>query len=179
MLNEQQQQLKLDKEYLKRELLDVEYTITNDKIYVRDDVTIYANITRYTNFIDKKELLSKRQQIVKLAKQHGISISYKNKSKKIIEDIYDNYVKDYHKSQQLFDELIDMWKHVRDNRGIHMGTTDDYYLDLIHKKTWELQELFYRKNNISILETINKNINNMLEQIKSEDNMYMIDCVYL
>lgn len=60
-----------------------------------------------------------------------------------------------------------------------MGTINDYYLNKTTKTRWELEKLFYRNSNISKIEGIHKTIDKMLKKIKTINNNYRVEKIYL
>lgn len=161
---EQEKEL-LDIYYLNREeIKDIKYNITNQKIEVGSATALYINIKPYKE-INKKELLKKRLEIIRAAKSQGISISYKNKTKNTIIENWNDYKKDIQISQEIYQELKERWTHIRDNRGLHMGTSDDVYLDKTTQLQWDYEKLNNRGKSINKMQNIARDIENLYDEI--------------
>lgn len=147
-VTEQEKEL-LDIYYLNREKIkNINYNITNNKIRVSTPTTIYIDVRPYKK-INKKELLEKRLEIIRVARSQGISISYKNKTKNTINKNWNKYVEDIRLSEEIYQELKERWEHIRDNRGLHVGIRHDTY----YNDTFQLQHT-YEELGLGIINTI-------------------------
>lgn len=132
----------LDKEYLERELLNTNFEIAKDKITVNSPSTSYCNITRVKNEITKKELLNLYSSIVKLAKLNKVTVSRKNGYKKFIIENFEKYENDIIFYNNMFDSLTIKFREI-ENRGLHMGTSDDFILDKATDLKNEYIKMYY------------------------------------
>ena len=162
----------MDKEYLKRELIpNIKYSITDNNICVCCDHTSYININRYKK-IDINKLTNKRTKLIKLAKEKGVKISYKNKTKDRIKNYKDIYEKDYNRSAISYKQIKENWEHIRDIRGVHKGTSDDEFMNETSKLQNEYIALNYRNRAISIINELDYNLTKTLNNLS--DNTMMI-----
>jgi len=132
----------LDKEYLKRELLDTNFEITKDKITVNSPSTSYCNITRVKNEFTKKELLNLYSSVVKLAKLNKVTVSRKNGYKKFIVEYFEKYENDIVFYNNMFDKIKLKFENI-EQRGLHMGTSDDFILDKVTNLKNEYIKMYY------------------------------------
>jgi len=159
----------LDIYYLARKELDANYIITDEVISIATDSTGFANITPYKE-VDIKELLDKRLAIIRGARENKIPISYKNKTKDIINNNKDRYNEDIKLSKKLYKEFKSRWEYIRDFRGLHAGLRDDKYLETTTEIRWEFEALRHRDKPIGIINSVANKINELYEGLIVQDN---------
>jgi hypothetical protein len=147
----------LDKEYLERELLDTNFEITKDKITVSSPSTSYCNITRVKNEFTNKELLNLYSSVVKLAKLNKVTVSRKNGYKKFITENFEKYENNIVYYNNMFDNLIVQFREIK-NRGLHMGTSDDFILDKATDLKNEYIKMYYGSSVICKMRSIYKDL---------------------
>jgi uncharacterized membrane-anchored protein YhcB (DUF1043 family) len=168
-----------DKEYLQKELVpNVQYLINDDIVKVNSDNTNYCYINRPKEFIHGFDIMRLYKDVIKLAKQKNISISYKNKYKKIIEENYEQYTISYNQIQTLFKQIAEDFKEVQ-KRGIHYGTMDDYALSEAEDKRNKYGEFFYRNTAYSIINDIYRSLKKTLEDIEKSNDECFVSKIFI
>lgn len=85
-------------------------TITDDFIHIASVGTSYCCTQRLKPILTLKEALELRNKTIKMAKDKGAKVSYKNKTKQALSEHYDNAEKLMTEYFQLFEEQLKFWK---------------------------------------------------------------------
>jgi len=135
----------LDKEYLSRKTIEVNFSINNNYIKIDNNHTTYCDITRIQNLICKNEILKLYKAVYQLAKQKNVKIGRKNGYKKFIVENWNSYLQLINYYNRLFDEIIKDFKEV-EKRKLHSGTIDDQVLNAAQHKSNKYKEVFYNNS---------------------------------
>lgn len=133
-----------DKEYLARPELDVKFEYNKAYINICSEHTCYLRFEKMIK-VNQKEILDSYSNVVKLCREMGIKISYTNKYKKFVLDRWQEYIDEYRKYSDIFDNLLGMLPKLQD-RGIHQGTSDDIYLNEVTQYSYKLNDFYFRNS---------------------------------
>lgn len=173
---------KIDKEYLQRDLLEnVSYDISENYIKVQSESTMFINLSKYELVNNKQELLNKRAEVIKLAKEKKVSLSYQRKTKKTINELWESYETDKKTSEGLYNEIKTGWINVKEERGIHMGFSDDQYISHLSKLISEYNSLSNTNKPTYILSELSNRLDETIRDLKyqKEDDNYRISKIHL
>ena len=157
---------------MKEKITLTEKTIENDKIKITSDCTIFANCSRLPE-ININDILDKHKEIVKIAKQKGIKVSYKNKSKKTLMEHKDLYLQEVKQRNQIFDTLKNKWKS-KLKKGLYCGLSDDEEYHELSELDRQLQRYGYRSTSISIVSEINHMLDKQLNSVTYNNDIEKI-----
>ena len=162
----------IDQEYLDKPLVEgIRYQITDSRVHIACDHTLYTDV--YLNTcLDRKSLLERYQDILRQAKESGVSISYTRHFRRIINERWEEYLQQKERQRTLFARIV-VQAAVVSKRGIHMGCRDDRELEKLHELCREYEPLQRRSNILSIMEGISSQLR------KLEDNIGEYDRVFL
>lgn len=133
-----------DKEYLARPELDVKFEYNKTYINIHSEHTCYLRFEKMIK-VNQKEILDSYSNIIKLCREMGIKISYKNKYKKFVLERWQEYLEEYRRYSELFDNLLLMIPKLED-RGIHQGNSDDKYLHEVIQYSYKLNDFYFRNS---------------------------------
>lgn len=160
--------MELDKEYLKRKIVDINFNITNDYIKIDCSHTLYCNASRIKETFSKTEILEIYNSVYQLAKQKQVKIGRKNGYKKFITENWNEYLQTIEYYNNLFDELVQGFK-VIEKRKLHSGTSDDQILNMAQNKRNKYQEIYYRDSVYSKMNDIYRCLNKLLEELQDNN----------
>ena len=156
-----------DKEYLAKPVLpNMKYEITDSKIYIANDNTGFINVSNIEKF-RQEDILDKYKELLSICKQYGVKISYTNKYKSYLLDIWPRYVKDVEDYKKFYAELKKKAERVQ-KRGIHYGCSDDLVLKDMIEFSYNLNSYRYRVSSISQVTEIYNTIVNHIRNINME-----------
>ena len=108
-------------------------------------IKIYSNSTIYSSaklqYINIKALEKIYKDIIRVAKEKGVKIAYKNSTKKQIVTLKKEYTKAYEEYKKLFNTLCESWKKME---NLYMGFTDTEEYKVLSDIDRQLQRLNYR-----------------------------------
>ena len=160
-----------DNEYLNREIIPCHYCIDNDKVLIDNEHTLYVNETR--KYVSLSETLNLYKEVLKIAKQKGIKVSYSNHYKKQLTDLTALYNESIELSHRIFDKLVEV-AYVIENRKIHLGSRDDIRLNELSKIKYEYEKLFYSSATLGRILNIQYQLQDIHSNITWSDNMVKI-----
>ena len=141
--------------YLDRPLVQgITYTISDDEIKISCSHTMYCHMRLYNPKHTQADLMALYKAVYRQAKEAGTSVSFKLGYKRTLKDRWTEYEQDTQKSQEIFKAAQSLALHIRDDRGIHMGSRDDEQLERLEKLQFQHQQLFYRNTAISCISDI-------------------------
>ena len=160
-----------DNEYLNREIIPCHYYIDDNRVLIENEHTLYINATR--KYVSLSETLDLYKEVLKIAKQKGIKVSYSNHYKKQLTDLTDSYNELIESSHRIFDELVDV-ADIIENRKIHAGSCDDIRLNELSKIKHEYEKLFYHSATLGKILDIQYRLQDVHTDIKYSDNTVKI-----
>jgi len=165
-----------DSEYLSHSLIpDVTFTIESDHIRVASLSTIYAE-TVLSKPIDKGDLLSLYEKVLRDAKAQKISISYGRHTRKCIQARWKEYESDFAAMKSLFSQITQQCQIV-EKRGLHMGTSDDKELERLQDLCYQFQQFTYSCNISSVLYETQSRLKSLHRQLNSD--LHQISKIYI
>lgn len=169
----------MDQEYLQHDLIpNITYNINDDTIRVSSPDTCYCSINRPKTEIFAIDFDYVYKQIIKKAKQKGISISYKNKYKQAFYDNFDMYHTEFFRTQQLFKKIANGYKEI-EKRGLHYGTMNDQVLHSVEKLQHEYTACFWRTTALSKITEIYRQCKDTLEDIELSNDQKTVTKIYI
>lgn len=156
-----------DREYLAKPVLpNMQYEITDKRIYIANDNTVFINVCNIEKF-RQEDILEKYKELLAVCKQYGVKISYTNKYKSYLLDIWPRYTKDIEDYKKFYAELKKKAEKVK-KRGIHFGCSDDIALKDMTEFSYNLNSYRYRVSSISQVTEIYNTIINHIKNINME-----------
>ena len=116
---------------------------------------------------NKETLVCAGNLVMSEAKKNGVKISYTNKYKSYLLDIWPRYVKDVEDYKKFYNELKKKAEIVK-KRGIHYGCSDDIALKDMTEFSYNLNSYQYRVSSISQVTEIYNTIINHIRNINRE-----------
>jgi len=131
-----------DTEYLAKPLIpDTVFIIEEEHVSIRSPSTIHAAVQRHKPLY-KNELLALYTQILQLAKERDVRISYTKHYRKKINTLWDEYESTCTLYDKLFYRIRSQAELIR-SRGLHYGTRDDMELEKLQVLCAQYGKLFY------------------------------------
>ena len=150
-------------DYLAREpLTEVEFLIEDNHISISSPHTSYVN--QYLNPpVEKQALLDLYAQILAVAKERKVRISYPRHIRKTIRERWQEYADNVEERDAIFQQMI--WQaRIVEQRGLHMGTSDDDELHNLAQLTWRFQKYGYLSGIIDKFSCIHRDLVHLLEE---------------
>lgn len=168
-----------DEEYLSRPILpNLIIDVSNNTIHVECKYTIFCSIQRITNISNKDILLGLYNDVYKLAKNKGISISYNRGYKKLIKNNYEDYTAEIELYNNLFELCRNKFKGVG-IRGIHQGYKDDRVLMEALEYSNLYSKIFYRDSLYSKMKYANNELVKLYNKLLYSERCSKIIKIYL
>ena len=156
-----------DREYLSKPVLpNMKYEITDNRIYIANENTVFIQANNIEKF-RQEDILDKYKELLAVCKKNGVKISYTNKYKSYLLDIWPRYVKDVEDYKKFYNELKKKAEIVK-KRGIHYGCSDDIALKDMTEFSYNLNSYQYRVSSISQVTEIYNTIINHIRNINRE-----------
>ena len=156
-----------DREYLSKPILpNMQYDITDKRVYIANENTIFVNISNIEKF-KQEDILEKYKELLAVCKKYGVKISYTNKYKARLLDIWSRYSKDVEDYKKFYNELKKKAEQVK-KRGIHYGCSDDMVLKDMTDFSYNLTSYQYRISSISQVTEIYSTILRHIRSINTE-----------
>ena len=156
-----------DSEYLNRPLIEnVEYSIEQDFVHIHSSCTCYIQARRYKEMVNPMQLY---KAVSQTATERKIKKSYKRHFKRFIESEWDNYRNSCIKSSSVFDEIIKCARQIQE-RGLHMGTSDDLKLAEMATLRERYNTFFHGNQVISQMCSIKNSLDDYLKEMKNEND---------
>lgn len=166
-------------EYRTREKIILENAIVNEnKIYVTSDSTCYINLEKVEK-IDIKGLLELYKEIIKIAKEKKVSISYKNGYKKKLIELEHSYNVAYSDYEESFNDLVWLWK-LQLEQGIRVGYRDDvlYYKAILPIK-FKIEKMFNRDQVMSIIKEIKYSLEKTKDDLTKDEMFGVVTKIFI
>ena len=94
-----------DREYLAKPVLpNMKYEITDSRIYIANENTVFIQANNIEKF-RQEDILDRYKELLAVCKKYGVKISYTNKYKSYLLDIWPRYVKDVEDYKKFYNEL--------------------------------------------------------------------------
>ena len=131
-------------------LLTLSNEIEENKINIikeieENRIKIYSSDTIYSSaklqYINIKALEKIYKNIIRVAKEKGVKIAYKNSTKKQIDTLKKEYIKAYEEYKTLFNNLCAAWKKME---NLYIGFTNTEEYKVLSDIDRQLQRLNYR-----------------------------------
>lgn len=154
--------------------------IDKNEIYIGSDCTTYCNLRLLASLPTKKEALGLRTSVINRAKELGGKVSFKNKTKKIIEEKAEQAHKEFSLYQKRYAALKAFVEKTMD--GVETVSFEekkamDKDFDEIHRMRYEIEPMFYRNTVLSqymdSLQLLNSHKDSMVDDEKSGFTIYL------
>lgn len=145
--------------------------INKNYIYITSESAVFENIEKCEH-IDFSELLKKYKEIIKISKDKKVKISYRDGTKKFLENNLNlhEYENEYQKYIDDFEKLAYLWKNKLENGGIKVGYSDDVIVqELIKPLSDKIKKYFHRSELLSQVNELAYKLNNLHEKLSYED----------
>jgi len=149
------------------EKISINYLITNDKIKVESDSTIFISTVRGKT-IDISKLDKDIKELRKICKERKIIFSQKNGLYKFFKENQNKYLEDMKEVNKLFDCLINGWQE-KVKKGIYPGYSNDEDIDKLEKIKWKIDEFYYAGTAISKINRLNSDVKRIYENLKRKE----------
>jgi hypothetical protein len=154
--------------YLERPLIEgVIYTIEDDYVRISCPHTLFIE-TRRVMPIDIDTVKNLYKDVLLLARQYSVKISYANHFKKQIDQGWAEYERSCEEVGALFSEIITQAKVVQE-RGIHIGSIDDTELDKLTAMQNKHNEVFWRSSIVSRFSQIKRSMEQNVQSLSNPD----------
>ena len=119
--------------------INITKEIEENRIKIYSSDTIYSSAK--LQYINIKALEKIYKDIIRVAKEKGVKIAYKNSTKKQIDTLKKEYIKAYEEYKTLFNNLCAAWKKME---NLYIGFTDTEEYKVLSDIDRQLQRLNYR-----------------------------------
>jgi hypothetical protein len=136
--------------------------VTNNLISISNSHTTYGN-ERRMELLDHKSLLETYSNVLKLAKESSVSISYQRGTKRKINALKAQYAIDMKEYNSLFDNLVKLWT-AKLAKGIYAPTSDDV----------ELKDIYEARNKCNPFKRHTSNPGQMMDIKNHLDELYSV-----
>lgn len=156
--------------YDSNEMIELEKVeINKNYIYISSDSTLFERLEK-CNHVDFVELLKKYKEIIKMSKDKKVKISYRDGTKKFLENNQNEYEIEYQKYVDDFEKLAYLWKNKLENGGIKVGYSDDVIVqELIKPLSGKIKKYFHRNELLSQVNELAYKLNNLHEELSYKD----------
>lgn len=158
------------------EQIAIQYSITNEKIKVESDSTIFVSIVRGKT-IDIANLDKDIKEIRKICKERKIIFSQKNGLYKFFKDKNNQskYLEEKNKVNKLFDKLMQGWQE-KVQKGIYPGYGNDEEIN----KLCDLERQIVELNKTEVISTITSLFNTIKDYKKDlNDTNYVFERIVI
>jgi hypothetical protein len=147
-------------------------TITSDLIHIASSGTSYCYTQRLKPIMTLKDALNLYKKTIQLAKDKGVKVSYKNKTKKSLCEHYEQAETLMLKYDELYEEQLQFWlKNAKDKTSFSIE--EARALDKGYDIRNEIHALFYNSTPLgkylTAVEFI-QSLHDRLENLKNENN---------
>lgn len=157
-----------DREYLSRPLIaGLTCAVSESAIDIRGDSGIIAQATEPGPTLQQKELLAQYQRVLKLAKKHGIKISYRDHLRKRLRTEWQAYQETAQRRTAMFQKLLDQAQ-VLQIRGIHVGYRDDAAVQKWNGLYEDYRKTFWASSACSRMEQIARTLERLERSLQQE-----------
>ena len=136
-----------DNEYLARDLVDVNFTITDELIDIKCPGTHFASV-RKCKPIQLTDILEMYSRAITHTKQRGIKVIRNRKLDKQLIGMWDEYRDNCAEMLRLW-ECLSKQARLVEQRGIHMGYSDDAEYKLLDNIYSQIHKFSYRSTAFS------------------------------
>lgn len=155
-----------DKEYLQRSLVPgLQFELSDTRIRIVSDNTIFIHYLAVNKLV-QEDVLKEYKELLALCRKYGVKTVYRNNLKKSLLALWGDYVREVDEYNALYKELLKRLERV-EQRGIHMGYSDDTVLNDCIKFGNSLNPYLYRSSAISKVSEIYNEILSLKMEIRA------------
>ncbi len=149
------------------ELIELTNCIVNDKmIIITSSGTSHANVS-HAEFICPDELLADYREVIRLARLAGVTIAYKQGTKRKINEVRAQYLADYNTYCELYIKLKTLWNQKLE-KGLVCGYANnkDELMKTITATDNSMSKLFWGNNPLSFMSGRKARMRDLLTELK-------------
>lgn len=148
-------------------LLKLDRVVIDDtQIIVSGASTSFVNVVLMPEHCIK-ELKEKRKEVLKLAKSHGTSISYKRKTKQALDDAQGSYKDSYKSYKAHFHLLKSLWES-KVKKGIPIGSRMDSEIEALNRLSEKVESMCKCSNDLDVIHNVADTINGLHSDLISQ-----------
>ena len=157
---------------MSNEKIELKVVIDDTQIVITGGGTSFISMGLMPKY-DLKDLKKQRARVARLAKEKGIKISYKGKTKQAIENSMDTYQVAYLEYYTGFHLLKALWT-TKAQKGIYVGFSEDKDLKAISQANQKVNALWNTGSVLGIVHSVAVRLRDLEREVNNTTNFSQI-----